>query len=504
MRNEPISNADVLIPSLTLPDAVLLPHLNWGPLYRFRYLATLRAAAAWARMTPLASRQAAKRPEGGSETHYVFANERNLPLLLQLLCILRRALSTGEIADLSDTIAPGNDDFTRLTLDASPEPAWDDVDGGRQFPLRAFLVCLVLRNLLSLGKGARVVVTEPKQPECMTLLLELKRLSAIGGPSFHVGSAAPHHQDHHYWDYISNTTTRVGGRGTRSAHQQIIVGLGIASPSLVYRHLIRTAHRPSDARRKSPGAGLAALNALRLLPRMGMPSRRSLRTLGSIAYDFVPPEYRALACYEVALQLCHESSGTSAEEAGEWLSRGFKCVSAAAGAKQFIWEIRLRNCDALLSYRRGDTDAALRKLHTALRALTAASPDETAEVWASCIVMLNTARILRLRERTLGEAVEIWGEVERIGSGPQQEYAIGEQVKAFLKLGRFNDAVAKARKYCANERYLSIHLDWELAFRRLYCLAALRVQFPGCPTPHDLARVSELEWWCGGNLAHRH
>ena len=50
-------------------------------------------------------------------------------------------------------------------------------------------------------------------------------------------------------------------------------------------------------------------------------------TLARIAYANAPQAFKSLVCYEVALQLCHERADQSLDEAGIWLTKGFKALS---------------------------------------------------------------------------------------------------------------------------------------------------------------------------------
>lgn len=496
------STTEVFIPSLTPPDQVLLPYLNWRNLNQFRYRSALEVAVAWVKMRPFTPEAFTTDllPRSGRTTFGVTKSEGRLPLLFQLLGILHRIHDDAGVASLCNSIAPTTRNFCELADDAAGEPKWDDIDGSRRYPLRSFLLCAVTRNIASLGSGVRIVVPEPRFAECKELLFELYRLQSVGGPSIEIADLGKEGRAE-LWEYIPDVKARPYTENPGSFHSEVIVGFGIAAPTIVYRHVLAMTRSAERDRPRGPGSGFSALSAIRLLPRWNRHRLRILGTLAEVAYANLPPDFRALVCYEVALQLCHERTSQSLVEASGWLTKGFKALSAVTDEKQKVWEIRLRNCDAYLSYVSGNKENALRKLGATLRDITTGSTcDETLRSWASAIVMTNIARILQQTVDTLAQAVESWREVERLGNGSQQEHALGEQVKAHVKLGRLDEAMAKAGKYCNRRGYMSVHLDWELALRTVYCLAALRTRSPGRPTEQDVSRIAELEWWCGGGL----
>jgi hypothetical protein len=137
---------EVFIPSLTLPEDVLLPHLNWRKLIQFRHRYVLEVAAAWAMMRPFTPETAATcvHSRVPRSTFGISKHERRLPLLFQLLGILRRAREDGNIVNLCNSIAPTIRDFRGLVREESRSPKWDDIDGGRRYPLRSFLLCAVI------------------------------------------------------------------------------------------------------------------------------------------------------------------------------------------------------------------------------------------------------------------------------------------------------------------------------------------------------------------------
>jgi hypothetical protein len=343
-------------------------------------------------------------------------------------------------------------------------------------------------------------VPEPRFEECKYLLLELYRLESIGGPSIEIGDSQSA-KENESWEYIPDVEAPPYLASPGSFHSQVIVGLAIAAPTVVYRHVLGMARRPGRDKYQSPGVGFSALSAIRLLPRCNRHRSKILRVLAEIAYANIPPDFKALVCYEIALQLCHEGTDQSLNEAASWLNKGFKAIWTVADDKQTIWEVRLRNCDAFCSYLSGDSESALRKLRAMLsNAAARSSCSVSMHNWSSAIVMTNIARILQRKVGALPRAIEYWREVERVGSGSQREHALGEQVKAQVRLGRLDEAFAKAGEYCGKDNYMSIHLDWELALRRVYCLTAVRTHSPDRPTEQDVDRVGELEWWCRGAL----
>ena len=127
--------------------------------------------------------------------------------------------------------------------------------------------------------------------------------------------------------------------------------------------------------------------------------------------------------------------------------------------------------------------------------------NNTLKTWTHAITMANIARIEQENPSALAEAIACWQEVQRIGSGAQKEQAACEQVKLHIKLGQLEEAVVKGAEYVAGQNYMSIYLDWELAFRRVYGLLLLRLGDGRRIAEHNIARIGELEWWCNGALA---